>query len=107
MNEYIGAFADRLSDRIGRPVALVQVDAAALMPDEPCVVVGRPGPSNTSQARRSSEDELVETLRALGNDPAAWGSTPPSADGVTYPIAVIGRQFGSNAAPVAPEGFRV
>jgi glycosyltransferase involved in cell wall biosynthesis len=107
MNEHLGLFVDRLSDRIGRRVALLELDAIKAVPREPCVVVGPSIPGGTSEARRSNEDVLVETLRALGADPAIWGSTPPSPDGSTRPVAVVGAPFGSGADHGAPEQFRV
>jgi len=107
MNEHVGLFSERLSDRIGRPIAVLDLDTIKAAPREPCVVVGPTVPAPTSDARRSNEDVLLQTLRAVGTAPAAWGSTPPSIEGTTQAIAVVGDPFGSEADPVAPEEFRV
>ena len=107
MNEHLGPFIDRLSDRIGHRVALLELDAVTTVPREPSVVMGPLAPPGPSEARRLNEDALVQTLRELGTDPAVWGSTPPSTDGSTQAIAVVGGPFGSDTDHEAPEGFRV
>jgi glycosyltransferase involved in cell wall biosynthesis len=107
MNENLGSFADRLSDRIGRRVALLDLDAVTAAPREPCIVFGPPARHSSSEARRSNEEDLVQTLRASGADPTVWGSTPPSANGSTCSVAVVGSPFGSHADQAAPERFRV
>ena len=107
MNEHLGLFVDRLSQRIAHHVALLDLDAIKTAPREPSVIVGPPSPSGTPESRRSNEDHLVQTLRGLGTDPAAWGSTPSSIGRPTQAIAVVGAPFGSDADHVAPDGFRV